>query len=410
MKNLELFCFALVVISLMVIVFYMMVNTSESESEENPESRRRRYLFSSLDELSDPDEWIALNHHNYSSSSQDSEPEVETDAAGPRVDTPLQFGMYHVYLFMQGCFQRLRHLMVTDHSMQGRGYAILYNLLRILRNYERHGITSGEADHMTMMHCSINEMESVLLSRGGSVLAIQDEGQGRIYQNFSDNLVLEPDVEEPSAEEIAERGIRVWQEAIPDADQPGSPESMAKWMIHRLTRRIVMSCVERRLAMCRYMAMRETLRDVLRACSRSQYNRSRAMLMMHKIEDLSEHESSADDAPQDPFQYMISGIPDGDHLYEQILLDDDDYEVNAQRAHGPLDERGLVERAATINDHRYYTAAYEDLPTDAELEEHGADWDLFYVPQLGYHYRVRRWETNEESRMRVGKSTPLQGG
>ena len=162
--------------------------------------------------------------------------------------------------------------------------------------------------------------------------------------------------------------------------------------------------------MCRYMAMRETLRDVLRACSRSQYNRSRAMLMMHKIEDLSEHESSADDAPQDPFQYMISGIPDGDHLYEQILLDDDDYEVNAQRAHGPLDERGLVERAATINDHRYYTAAYEDLPTDAELEEHGADWDLFYVPQLGYHYRVRRWETNEESRMRVGKSTPLQGG
>ena len=62
---------------------------------------------------------------------------------------------------------------------------------------------------------------------------------------------------------------------------------------------------------------------------------------------LKEHESSADDTPQDPFQYMFSGIPDGDHLYEQILLDDDDYEVNAQRAHGPLDERGLVERAAT---------------------------------------------------------------
>ena len=42
MTNLEWFCFALVVISLMAIVFYMMVNTSESESEENPESRRRR--------------------------------------------------------------------------------------------------------------------------------------------------------------------------------------------------------------------------------------------------------------------------------------------------------------------------------------------------------------------------------
>ncbi len=96
--------------------------------------------------------------------------------------------------------------------------------------------------------------------------------------------------------------------------------------------------------MCRYMAMRETLRDVLRACSRSDYNRSRAMVMMHEITDLSKHSSSADDAPQDPFQYMFSGIPDGDHLYEQILLDDDDYEVNAGRAHGPLDEHGLVDR------------------------------------------------------------------
>ena len=114
--------------------------------------------------------------------------------------------------------------------------ARMSKLLRILRNYERHGITSGEADHVTMMHRSINEMESVLLERGGSVLAIQDEGQGRVYQDFSDNLSLEPGVEELSAEEIAERGIRVWQEAIPDADQPGSPESMAKWMIHRLTR------------------------------------------------------------------------------------------------------------------------------------------------------------------------------
>ena len=184
MTSLEWFCFALVVISLMAIVFYMMGNTSELESEEDPESRRRRYLFSSLDEVSDPDERMALNHHDYSSSSQDTEPEVETDAAGPRVETPLQFGMYHVYLFMQGCFQRLRHLMATDHSMQGRGWAILHNLLRILRNYERHGITSGEADHMTIMHRSINEMESVLLSRGGSVLAIQDEGQGRVYQDF----------------------------------------------------------------------------------------------------------------------------------------------------------------------------------------------------------------------------------
>ncbi len=44
---------------------------------------------------------------------------------------------------------------------------------------------------------------------------------------------------------------------------------------------------------------------------------------------------------------MFNGIPDGEHLYEQILLDDDDHEVNARRAHGALDERGLVDRSAT---------------------------------------------------------------
>ena len=70
--------------------------------------------------------------------------------------------------------------------------------------------------------------------------------------------------------------------------------------------------------MCRYMAMRETLREVLRSCSRSQFNRSRAMVMMREIEDLSEHESSVDDEPQDPFQYIFSGIPDGDHLYARF--------------------------------------------------------------------------------------------
>ena len=98
---------------------------------------------------------------------------------------------------------------------------------------------------MTAMHRSINEMESVLLSRGGSVLAIQDEGQGRIYQDFSDNLVLEPDVEEPSAEEIAERGdwrllnhygvqehdYCHWLSNVPDLRHGGSCCKSQTWLI-----------------------------------------------------------------------------------------------------------------------------------------------------------------------------------
>ena len=156
--------------------------------------------------------------------------------------------------------------------------------------------------------------------------------------------------------------------------------------------------------MCRYMAMRETMRDVLRACSRSAYNRSRAMVMMREVTDLSVHESSGSEAP-DPFEYMVDGIPDGEHLWANITLGSDDFEENDRRSHGPLDARGLVvERASTIppyitiNGRRYYTANFDDLPEDVVLEDHGADWDLFHDEQSGFRYRVRRWENNEEFR------------
>ena len=159
--------------------------------------------------------------------------------------------------------------------MQGRGYAILYNLLRLLRNYEGNGTTTGEAVHMTLMHRSISEMESVLLERGGGILAIQDEGAKDVCTRTLLTTSVRNLIWKSLQQEVAETSIRLWQDAIPDADQPGSPESTAMWMSRRLTRRIVMSCVERRPAMCRYMTMRETLRDVLRACARSDYNRSR---------------------------------------------------------------------------------------------------------------------------------------
>ena len=55
-------------------------------------------------------------------------------------------------------------------------------------------------------------------------MAIQDEGQGRMYQNFADNLSVEPDMEEPSAEEIAERAFDCGKTS---SDQPGTPASMA---------------------------------------------------------------------------------------------------------------------------------------------------------------------------------------
>ena len=58
------------------------------------------------------------------------------------------------------------------------------------------------------------------------------------------------------------------------------------------------------------------------------------MVMMHEVTDLSVHESSGSEAP-DPFEYMVDGIPDGEHLWNHITLDSDDYEENAERATWP---------------------------------------------------------------------------
>jgi len=393
-------CFAGVMLAFMMALFFMVVDEDDEPGpEESPGARQRRYAFSSMSETSDPDYWMELHHAEMSDASND--PEV--DEAGPQVNTPLQYGMFHMYLFMQGNFQRLRHLMQTDHAMQGRGYAVLTCMLKVLKSHELNGITAAQSEYMALLHRSINDMERVVLERGGSASAIQDGGQGQIYQDFADNLQLEPEGEEPTAEEVAEQGIRLWQGELPEPETRGSPESVAKWMIKRLTRRIVLGCVEGRPAMCRHMAMRETMRDVLRACSRSSYNRSRAMVMMHEVTDLSFHESSSSEAP-DPFEYMVDGLPDGQRLWANVTLDSDDFEENDRRAHGPLDARGLVESSSTIppyitiNEHIYFTAEFDDLPEDSILVDHGADWDLFLHEQSGFRFRVRRWETNEESR------------
>jgi len=71
-----------------------------------------------------------------------------------------------------------------------------------------------------------------------------------------------------------------------------------------------------------------------------------------------------------------------DHLNDAILLDSHDYEEN------------WMSVAWWKGQQRFR----EDLPDDAGLESRDAGWDLYYVARFGYHYRVRRWETNEEVR------------
>ena len=139
------FCFAGVVLLVMMILILMVVGSGESEPEVDPEHRRRRSMFSTLSEASDPDYWMAVNHHDDMSSSSCPDPEVDESEACPQVATPLQYGMFHVYLFMQRNFLRLRHLI----QCKAVDLQLIACLLKVLRNYKRNGITTREVEHMT---------------------------------------------------------------------------------------------------------------------------------------------------------------------------------------------------------------------------------------------------------------------
>ena len=135
-----------------------------------------------MGETSDPEYWMSLHHHESMSSSSNDEPEV--DEAGPVVNNPLQYGMFHVYLFMQGNFRRLRHLMQTDHAMQGRGYTILTWLLKLLKDYETNGITAQRVHHMQLLHGSISEMEQVVLQLVAVLLPFRTLAKGRFISSL----------------------------------------------------------------------------------------------------------------------------------------------------------------------------------------------------------------------------------
>lgn len=79
-------------------VLSQMVDSAEPDEESD--ARRRRYLQSRLEEVSDPAEWMGLHDHDDSSS----DPFV--DDAAPQINAPLQSAMFHVYLFTQVCFRR----------------------------------------------------------------------------------------------------------------------------------------------------------------------------------------------------------------------------------------------------------------------------------------------------------------
>ena len=177
-----------------------------------------------------------------------------------------------------------------------------------------------------------------------------------------------------------------------------SPESIAGWMVKRLSRSIYSACVSGSSALKRYIAMRELMRGTVLICHRSDRDRRRAMWMLHDIRDLSDH-SSSDGSHQDPMDDYIDELPGNEGMDMTESYQGEFYDFR-ERVYGPVDPvREILERATTIpayvidRGEVVYTIEADELPVEAE--RYGADGDWVYYTFLGHCYRVS-FHTREE--------------
>ena len=232
------------------------------------------------------------------------------------------------------------------------------------------------------------------------------DGTDVLVERLNQDPELQPEAEMPTNDERGDAPM--YEGEIPSAHEQMSPESIAGWMVKRLTRRIYSACVSGSSSLKRYCAMRELMRGTALICQRSEQDRRRAMFMLHDIRDLSDH-SSSDASDRDPMEDFIDEFTgdDGMDSSESYQGDFNDFQ---ERVYGPLDAvRGTPQRAATIpayvvmNGQVVYTIDADELPEEAIRYESDGDW--VYYTFLGHRYRVRNFLTDEETRRDVASSS-----
>ena len=244
------------------------------------------------------------------------------------------------------------------------------------------------------MMSSISNMEEIAQVQVSSNLEFDTTEV--LVQRMNRDPELQPESEMMSEDDIDEGPI--YEGPIPEPHQQMSPESIAGWMVKRLSRRIYPACVSGTVSLRRYIAMRELMRGTVRICQRSELERRRAMFVLHDIRDLSEH-SSSDESNHDPMEKYIELLgDDGMDMSESYQGDFYDFQ---ERVYGPMDAmHGAPQRAATIpayvidNGRVIYTIEAHELPE--ESEHYAADGDWVDYTSLGNCYCVRNFPTRDE--------------
>jgi len=288
---------------------------------------------------------------------------------------------------------RLKQLMMRDPRQRGRCFAVLYQLQQVFHAFEENRPNASNYSLLHQMMASICQMEEVAKIQVASSFEIDDVEA--VVNDLDSELSMQADV--PTDSEVD--GSLLYQGDMPEPSEPMSPESIAGWMVRRLSRRIYSAVVSGSKALRRYFVMREIMRGTVLVCQRSELDRRRAMSMLHDIRDLSDH-SSSNDSQRDPMEDFTSDLPGDDGVDLSETFQGDIYDCY-ERIYGPVDDvKGVPLKPSTIpayviiNGQIVYTIEFEELPDEAVQYDVDGDWT--YYTFLGHRYRVRKYLTMAE--------------
>ena len=390
--------FATILIGMCSVCFMMQEPEPESsyDGSESETSRRRRYMFLPLEEASDPELWQELRHHEFSSDDDIEEQDVSQHApqVGPDDRIPLRPNMVRCYALLSASFTRLKQLMVRDPRQRGRCFAVLYQLQQVFHAFEENRPNASNYSLLHQMMASICQMEEVAKIQVASSFEIDDVEA--VVNDLDSELAMQADV--PTDSEVD--SSLLYQGDMPEPSEPMSPESIAGWMVRRLSRRIYSAVVSGSKALRRYFVMREIMRGTVLVCQRSELDTPRrSMSMLHDIRDLSDH-SSSNDSQRDPMEDFTSDLPGDDGMDLSETFQGDIYDCY-ERIYGPVDDvKGVPLKPSTIpayviiNGQIVYTIEFDELPDEAVQYDVDGDWT--YYTFLGHRYRVRKYLTMAE--------------
>ena len=143
------------------------------------------------------------------------------------------------YTVLSVCFTRLRQLMTGASRQHGRCFAVLYQLQQVFVSFEENRPNARNYSLLHQMMASITDSEAVARFQSPNMNDI--ESVDAVEERLLNDPSLQPEEEIATDEERAE--APVFPGGLPSADEHGSPENMAGWMIKRLSRRIWNACI-----------------------------------------------------------------------------------------------------------------------------------------------------------------------